>query len=396
MTDRFGPAPEPATELGRYRTLSATAGLRVSPLALGAMSIGDAWNTFLGHMDKDQAFALLDAYVAAGGNFIDTANHYQDEQSEIWLGEWLTARQARDRVVLATKYSSDFRIHAVGKNTCANNSGNNRRSLRRSLAASLRKLQTDYVDLLYVHWWDYATSIPELMQSLHALVQAGQVLYLGVSDTPAWVVSAANTYAETHGMTPFSVYQGRWNVLRRDFERDIVPMARHFGMALVPWDVLGGGKFQTRAAVEARAAAAATATTANGSSSSSGGGLRTLYEPTGRQSAEEAAMSAALERVAVEHGTDSVTAIALAYVRSKAPRVFPVLGGRKPEQWQDHIRALSIQLTAAQVAYLESIKPFDFGFPHDFIGQDPLATGQMTPQVAASVVVDFSEPLTRR
>ncbi len=378
------PAPPPATELGRYRILSTTCSLRVSPLALGAMSIGDEWSEFLGSMDKEASFKLLDAYVAAGGNFIDTANNYQDEQSEVWLGEWMAARGNREQMVIATKYTSDYRFHAVGKNNSANSSGNGRRSMRLSLKASLKKLQTDFVDILYLHWWDYSTSIPEVMDSLHALVESGQVMYLGVSDTPAWLVSAANTYAEAHGRTPFSIYQGRWNVMLRDMERDIIPMARHFGMAIAPWDVLGGGKFQSRKAMEQRAAR--------------GERLRTLFDtPTaGRQSAEELAFSTALEKVAGEHGVESVTTIALAYVLAKAPRVFPVLGGRKVEHWQDNIKALSIKLTDEQIQYLESVKAFEFGFPHDFLGPDPLSTGVAIGHVSVGANVDYSQPLTRR
>ncbi|CAK7226872.1 Putative aryl-alcohol dehydrogenase aad14 [Sporothrix curviconia] len=384
MPELFDPAPEPVSELGRFRILSTTSSLRVSPLALGAMSIGDAWNDFMGSMDKAASFRLLDGYVAAGGNFIDTANNYQNEQSETWLGEWMAARQNRDQMVIATKFTSDYRCYDVGKNKSPNNSGNGRRSMRNSLKDSLRKLQTDYVDIFYLHWWDYSTSIPEIMDGLHALVQSGQVMYLGVSDTPAWLVSAANTYAETHGKTPFSIYQGRWNVMIRDMERDIIPMARHFGMAIAPWDVLGGGKFQSAAAMEKRAKA--------------GEGLRTLFDtPTaGRQSAEELAFSNALDKVAQEHGIESVTTIALAYVLSKAPRVFPVLGGRKIEHWHDNIKALTIKLTDEQIAYLESVKPFDYGFPHDFTGRDPLITGVATGQVAMGTTVDYSQPLTRR
>lgn len=110
-----------------------------------------------------------------------------------------------------------------------------------SVRDSLKKLQTDWIDILYVHYWDFTTSIEEVMDSLHALVQQGKVLYLGISDSPAWIVATANTYAKAHGKTPFSIYQGRWNLMLRDFEREIIPMDRQFGMALAPWDVLGRG-----------------------------------------------------------------------------------------------------------------------------------------------------------
>lgn len=254
MAHLWAPAPEPATELGRYRILSSTAGVRVSPLQLGGMSIGDAWKDSMGSMTKEESFKLLDAFYEAGGNFIDTANNYQDEQSETWIGEWMAQRQNRDQIVVATKYTTDFRSYKLGKNKAPNHCGNHRRSLFMSVRESLKKLQTDWIDILYVHWWDQTTSIEEIMDSLQILVEQGKVLYLGISDTPAWIVTAANLYARAHGKTPFSIYQGRWNVMLRDFEREIIPMARHFGMALAPWDAMGGGKFKRKEEIERRKA----------------------------------------------------------------------------------------------------------------------------------------------
>lgn len=338
MSEIFKPAPEPPTELGRYRILSSTAGIRVSPLQLGAMSIGDAWAGVLGSMDKDQAFKLLDTYFDAGGNFIDVGRHphvditgtfadrtayrprttttsatfppptvetpeltINSEQSEEWLGEWIEKRGIRDQVVLATKYTSDYRSYKLGKGRTPNTCGNHKRSLHTSVRDSLRKLKTDWIDILYLHWWDHTTSIEEVVDSLHVLVEQGKVLYLGISDTPAWVVSAANMYAKAHGKTQFSIYQGRWNVMLRDFEREIIPMARQFGMALAPWDVLGGGHFQTKEAMEER--------------KKKGEGIRSLMGAG--QSEEEVKISEALSKVAGEHGIKSVTAVALAYVMAK-------------------------------------------------------------------------------
>ncbi|KAG2176422.1 hypothetical protein INT43_005662 [Umbelopsis isabellina] len=368
MAELFAPAPEPATELGRYRILSSTAGIRVSPLQLGAMSIGDAWSGFMGSMDKDSAFKLLDAYFEAGGNFIDTANNYQNEQSEAWLGEWMTARGNRDQIVLATKFTTDYRSHKMGKGKVPNNCGNHKRSLHMSVRDSLAKLQTDWIDILYLHWWDHTTSIEEIMDSLHILVQQGKVLYIGFSDTPAWVVSAANYYARANGKTPISIYQGRWNVMSRDFEREIIPMARYFGMALAPWDVLGGGKLQSKESMEER--------------KKRGEGLRSMMG--GEQSEDEIKMSEALSKVASEHGIKSVTAIALAYVMAKAPNVFPLVGGRKIEHLHDNIQALKIKLTDDQITYLESILPYEPGFPNTFIGEDPKVTGKFTFLTAAN------------
>ncbi|BCS18074.1 aldo/keto reductase [Aspergillus puulaauensis] len=378
MSDFLKPAPEPRTELGRYRVLSSTAGIRVSPLQLGAMSIGDAWSGMMGSMDKDSSFKLLDAFVEAGGNFIDTANNYQSEQSETWLGEWMASRNNRDRMVIATKFTTDYKSHEVGKGNSPNCCGNHKRSLKMSLRDSLQKLQTDWIDILYVHWWDYTTSIEELMDSLHTVVEQGKVLYLGISDTPAWVVSAANTYARAHGKTPFSVYQGRWNVMLRDFERDIIPMALHFGMALAPWDVLGSGKFQTAKALEERR--------------KKGEGLRAMLG-AGEQSPDEARISEALAKVAAEHGIESVTAIALAYVLQKVPNVFPIVGGRKVEHLQDNIQSLKIKLTTEQVEYLESVRPLDVGFPHNMVGTDPKLSGVISPWVGFGSKVAVPPPV---
>ncbi|KAI0168408.1 aryl-alcohol dehydrogenase AAD14 [Pestalotiopsis sp. NC0098] len=352
----FRAVEEPKTELGRYRILASNAGVRVSPLCLGAMSLGTEWADALGAVTKEDSFKLLDSFVESGGNFIDTANNYQNEESETILGEWASSRGNRDMLFLATKFTNAFRTHELGTGKTVNYGGNHKKSLMLSVTASLQKLQTTYIDLLYVHWWDWTTSIEELMDSLHILVEQGKVLYLGISDTPAWVVATANTYAKTHGKTPFSVYQGRWNVMDRDFERDIIPMARHFGMALCPWSVLGGGALKSKAQLEAR--------------SREGDSARVK-----EQSEYAVKVSEALAEVAAEHGTDSVQQIALAYVMRKARNVFPLVGCRKPSHLEDNIQALSIRLTDDQVRRLESVKPFDLGFPMNFIGDDPRETG---------------------
>jgi aryl-alcohol dehydrogenase-like predicted oxidoreductase len=374
MADMFQLAPEPKTELGRYRILSSTAGIRVSPLQLGAMSIGNAWEAFMGSMDKAASFKLLDAFVDAGGNFIDTANNYQDEQSEAWIGEWMAERKNRDLMVIATKFTTPYRSHDLGKGKTVNYSGNHKRSIHMSVRDSLKKLQTDWIDILYLHWWDWTTSIEEIMDSLHILVEQGKVLYLGISDSPAWVVSAANTYARAHGKTPFTIYQGRWNVMLRDMEREIIPMARHFGMAIAPWDVLGGGKFQSKKSIEER--------------KKKSEGLRSMMGSTD-QTEDEVKMSEALSQVASEHGIESVTAVALAYVMSKAPNVFPLVGGRKVEHLKDNIQALSIKLTDKQIEYLESVKPQQPEFPNNFIGEDVHITGKGGMILAAAAPFAF-------
>ncbi|QIX00904.1 hypothetical protein AMS68_006421 [Peltaster fructicola] len=374
MSDIFKPAPEPKTELGRLRVLSSTAGIRVSPLQLGAMSIGEAWAGAMGSMDKKTSFELLDAFVEAGGNFIDTANNYQDEESETWIGEWMKERGNRDQMVIATKFTTGYKSYAVGKGVpAANFAGNHKRSLHVSVRDSLKKLQTDFIDILYLHWWDWTTSIEEIMDSLHILVQSGKVLYLGISDTPAYIVSAANTHAKAHGKTQFSIYQGRWNIMLRDLEREIIPMCRHFGMAIAPWDAIGGGKFQTKAQLEERQKA--------------GEGLRSFFGD--KQTENEVKISEALDKVAEEHGIQSPTAVALAYVMSKAVNVFPIVGGRKVKHLQDNIQSLSIKLTDKQIEYLESIVPFTPEFPNNFVGEDVHLSGKPGPLLGGVAPMSF-------
>ena len=222
-----------------------------------------------------------------------------------------------------------------------------------SVEASLKKLRTHYVDILYVHWWDFNTSIEEVMNQLHHLVASGSVLYLGISDSPAWVVATANQYARDHGKTPFSIYQGAWNVMERSFERDIIPMARAHGLALAPWNVLAGGKLRSDAEEERRL--------------KSGEGGRTLLGVEWLRNEDEKKISAALEKVAKEVGTEHITAVAIAYVMQKTTHVFPIIGGRKVEHLMANIEALKIALSDEQIKYLESILPFDQGFPNNFI-----------------------------
>ena len=239
----FSTTPKAQERSWYHRILAPTAGIRVSPICLGTMNFGDAWKGFLGECDKKTSFEILDFFYDSGGNFIDTANAYQKEESEIRLGEWMAARKNKDEMVVTTKFTAAF--PAGLKGIKANYLGNHSKSLKLSLEASLKKLQTDYVDLLYLHMWDFTNSIPELMQSLHHVVAAGKVLYLGISDTPAWIVSKANQYAHDHGLTQFSVYQGHWSAAMRDVERDVLPICEAEGIALAPWGVLGRGSFRT-------------------------------------------------------------------------------------------------------------------------------------------------------
>ena len=337
----FQPAAKPKSLLGYHRILSPSAGVRVSPLCLGTMNFGDAGKKFLGECDKQTSFGILDYFYDNGGNFFDTASNYQNEETEIWIGEWMAARKNRDQMVVATKFTSSFAPDST--HIKSNHCGNHSKSLRVALEASLRKLQTSYVDLLYVHWWDFSTSIPELMQSLHHVVASGKVLYLGISDTPAWVVSKANEYARQQGLTQFSVYQGYWNAAMRDFERDIIPMCEAEGMALVPWGVLGRGMFMTPEEFEKK-----------------------TEGRTGTQPEKVKKVAIALNEIAKKKGTQT-TSVAVAYVMHKSPYVVPIVGGRKLEHLKSNLEALSIELSDEEIDYIENAAPFEIGFPLSFL-----------------------------
>ncbi|KAK4124487.1 Aldo/keto reductase [Parathielavia appendiculata] len=356
-------APPAQGPLARYRLLSPTASIRVSPLCLGGMSLGDAWKDFLGPCDEKTTEEILDYFFEQGGNFIDTSNNYQFEESETRIGNWMRKRNNRDQMVIATKYTTCYMGVDAGmtpkQHILVNYTGNGSKSMRLSVEASLKKLQTDYIDLLYVHWWDFSASIPELMQSLNHLVAAGKVLYLGVSDTPAWVVSKANEYARCHGLRQFSVYQGRWSAAARDFERDIIPMCRAEGMALAPWGALGAGKFKTEA-------------------------QRQTAKKEGRAveaSPAEIQVSRALEAVAQRKNT-LVTSVALAYVSAKAPYVFPIVGCRTLDHLKGNIEALYLKLSKEDIDEIESAAPFDLGFPLTL-----LYGGNKAPEVPGAVWV---------
>ncbi|KAK5038112.1 hypothetical protein LTS07_001581 [Exophiala sideris] len=340
----------PKSMLGRHRLLSPTAGVHVSPLCLGAMNFGTAWTSIMGECSKETAFELLDYFYAMGGNFIDTANAYQGEQSEIWLGEWMAQYKfRRDEMVIATKYTTAYKIVTEPHLQQSNFGSNNTKSLALSVEASLKKLQTHYIDILYVHYWDFTTGVEEVMQSLNHLVAQGKVLYLGVSDTPAWIVAKANAYARHHGLRAFSVYQGRWSAAERDLERDVVAMCRDEGMGIAPWGALGGGYFKP-------------------SSTQKEGGRNLPTTLTGK----EEQVSRVLEKIAnAKTPAVPLTSIALAYVMHKTAYVTPIVGGRKFEHLKANIEALTIRLTDVEIEEIESAYPFDVGFPLNFLALSP-------------------------
>ncbi|KAF5722717.1 alcohol dehydrogenase [Fusarium mundagurra] len=240
----FQTTPKPKTPLGLHRILSPAAGVKVLPICLGGISIGHEWKFYTGK--NEETFKLLDTFYDIGGNFIDTANLYNNQESEKLIGQWMEERDVRDQIVIATKYSAGY--HAFGDSPeplQSNFTGNCAKSMHISVRDRLKKLRTDYIDILHVHWWDYATPVEEMMRGLQVLVVQGKVLYLGISSTPAWIVVKANAYARQHGRTPFCVYQGNWNAALRDMEGDVIPMCEDQDMAIVSWGSLGTGLLLT-------------------------------------------------------------------------------------------------------------------------------------------------------
>ena len=214
----------------RYK-LFGKSGLRVSELCLGAMTFGEASSIGASHETSQR---VLERFGEAGGNFVDTANNYQDGQSETYLGDFIKAN--RDYWIVATKYTA-----TSTDQTDPNQGGNSRKTLHQKVEASLRRLQTDYIDILYVHVWDFITPIEEVMRGLDDVVRAGKVLYIAISDTPAWVVGEANARAELMGWSQFIGFQLPYSLIDRDIERAEIPLAKHWDMALLPFGALAGG-----------------------------------------------------------------------------------------------------------------------------------------------------------
>lgn len=335
-----------ATRLDHYRLLGHS-GLRVSPLALGTMTFGvepGGWGS-----SDEQAAQMVDTYMDMGGNFIDTADFYGGMGgSEEVLGRILGTR--RERVVISTKYSLTTRPGDP------NASGNHRRNMVRSVEDSLRRMSTDWIDLLYLHMWDFRTPVEEILRAFDDLVRAGKVLYTGLSDTPAWQASRMQAIAQLRGWTPFSALQISYSLIERTVEREMIPMAAEMGMGVCPWSPLGGGVL------------AGKYTRADLSPPAPGGayGRRTMNAATGRLSERNLAIADEVAAVAQEIGASSAQ-VALAWTLANPAVASPVLGARTPEQLADNLGALALTLDAGQLARLDAASCVPEVFPMDVL-----------------------------
>ncbi|GAB3713019.1 aldo/keto reductase [Nocardiopsis nanhaiensis] len=308
----------------RYQILGPS-GLRVSQLFLGAMTFAD----------RDEARRMIDVYRDAGGNTIDTASAYGD--SEEILGGIL--HNHRDRFVLATKYT------LPRDPTDPNTGGSHRKNLALTLDRSLRRLRTDHVDLLWVHSWDEHTPIDATMRALDDVVRAGKALSLGASNMPAWVVAEANTLARHHGWTPFAALQVPYNPLRRDIERELLPMARSHGLSLATYNGLAAGVLSGRF----------TGPRAEGASH--------RVDPASLTEREHRA-ARVIQQVAEELDATPAT-VAIAWALQRSPRIHPIIGASSARQLKDNLGAADLSLPPGAVERLDAVADFDIGYPGD-------------------------------
>ncbi len=323
----------------RYRIFGRT-GLRVSQLALGTGNFGTGWGY---GADRETARAIYDGYRSAGGNFIDTADQYQFGQSETLTGEFVAAD--RDDIVLATKFSLGD-SHGAG----LQRTGNSRKAMVQSVEASLKRLNTDRIDLLWVHMPDDVTPIDEIVRGLDDLVRSGKILYSGFSDFPAWRVATAATLAELRGWAPVSALQVEYSLVERSVERELLPMAAAFGLGTVSWSPLGGGLLtgKYRKGEQGRA---------------QGLGVVIHAESDARKTATVDAVLA----IAAETGLPAGQ-VAIAWVLAKGATL-PIIGPRTPEQLADNLAALDVRLTEEQIGRLDAASEIVLGFPFDVVSK---------------------------
>ena len=323
----------------KYKLLGRS-GLRVSEICLGTMTFGKEWGDM--GAEKDESKKIFDAFADKGGNFLDTANRYHDGTSEKFTGEFIAGK--RDSFVLATKYT----LYNPGRKDDVLASGNSRKNMVYSLEQSLKRLKTDYIDLYWLHAWDSLTPEEEVMRSLDDMVRAGKILYIGISDTPAWVVAKSNTIAELRGWTQFVALQIEYSLIQRTPERDLIPMANDFGMTVTPWAALAGGaltgKYLNKKSDEPHRV------------------------PEGSKRLNERSTEIAKEvvRIAEELGV-TPGQVALNWVRQQKGSFIPIVGARTEAQIKDSLDCINFTLPEKMLQRLNEVSKIDLGFPHEFL-----------------------------
>ncbi len=321
----------------KYKLLGRS-GLKVSELCLGTMGFG----TENGRgADKETSFAIMETFANAGGNFLDTANIYKLGTSEKIIGEFVSSHD-RDCFVIATKYS------LMDNKTNPNASGNNRKNMMRSVEESLKRLQTDFIDLLYLHIWDDLTPIEEVLRGLDDLVRQGKVNYIAISDTPAWIVSKGNTLAELMGWNQFVAMQTEYSLLQRTPERDLIPMAKHFEMTVTPWAPLAGG--------------ALTGKYLRGDKGRIKEDSKRLNEASVRITQEVIGVA---EKLGVEPSH-----IAVKWTMQQHFSCIPIVGATKVDQLEENLNAVNVTIPEQDMQRLNTVSAIELGFPGDFLKEE--------------------------
>ncbi|MGC4938660.1 aldo/keto reductase [Kribbella sp. DT2] len=332
--------------LDTYRLLGRS-GLWVSPLALGTATFGTEWGW---GAEKDEARKLFDTYVEHGGNFIDTASTYTDGSSERLLGEF--TREHRESLVLATKYST---LRRPGD---PNSGGSHRKSMFASVEASLRQLNTGYLDLLYLHVWDFTTPVDEILRGLDDLVRQGKVLYVAMSNAPAWEISHLQAVADLRGWSPLVGLQVEYNLINRAAERDLIPMARAMGLGVTPYSPLAGGLLTGK---YSRSDLTST-DTSESARKSFNAGLGMITE-------RNLGIADVVREIATELG-HTPAQVGLAWTLQNPAVTAPIIGARTIEQLEGNLGALDVEFTADQLARLDTASAIELGYPHDLLAGD--------------------------
>ncbi|MES2389192.1 MAG: aldo/keto reductase [Bacteroidota bacterium] len=322
----------------KYKLLGSS-GLRVSEICLGTMTFGDKWGY---GADKEGSEAQYNTFREAGGNFIDTANRYTDGESENFLGDLIAPH--RHDVVLASKYT--LRSGPAGN---INDGGNSRKNMMQSIEGSLKRLKTDYLDLFYLHAWDFTTSSEEVLRGMQDLISQGKVLYAAISDTPAWVVSRANTIAELRGWSKFIGLQIEYSLIQRTPERDLIPMAQAMNIGVTAWGPIAGGALSGKYLNETDSP-------------------KRLKEGSIRLNERSAAIAREVVAVAEEAGCSPVH-VALNWLRQQQAQVIPIVGARNAEQLRSSLESVNHSLSPEHIARLSEVSKIELGFPHDFLQQ---------------------------
>lgn len=321
----------------KYKLLGRS-GLKVSELCLGTMGFGTegGWGA-----DKETSFKIMESFAEAGGNFLDTANIYKLGTSEKIIGEFISNRD-RDFFVLATKYT------LLDNKTNPNASGNNRKNMMRSVEESLKRLQTDFIDVLYLHIWDDLTPIDEVLRALDDLIKQGKVNYAAISDTPAWIVSKGNTLAELMGWSQFIALQVEYSLLQRTPERELIPMAKHFDMTVIPWAPLAGGALTGKYLR---------------------GDKGRIKDDSNRLNENSRRITKEVITVAEKLGADAAH-IALRWTMQQPLSVIPVVGATRVEQLEQNLKAIDVIIPEEDMEHLDAINAIDLGFPMKFFKEE--------------------------